>query len=725
VRTGWTWPARLAAGLGAGVVIAASGTFAAPGAMPGASAVARPASAHLASAAAAQAASSPAVTVAVLGVTPSTPAVTSEAQPLTITVRLTNTTAAPLYDARLDAVREAPVTRPGVIFDLIAHPAAVQPTTDLTPHLLDKPLAARASTTVTFSTTTSDQATAENICLCNRGIYPINLIVRAATAPGGDAAEVGFGQTFVPSFPQRPDPVQVSWVLPLIDRPHRATASDVFVDDQLAGSVSPGGRLDRVLRVIEQVVSAQPAIRLTVLVDPELIDELTTMSNGYQVAAPGRAAVPGGGGAAARAWLDRLRRIAVAVDVALTPPADPDVDALSAAGLDWSPAAGESPDAASTEILGPAAGTDIAWPAGGTLSAQGLAAVRRHGASTVILNAAPNAAASDPKSTAEAPDAVTSTAGLTAVLLDNQLQGLAARALSGASGALPELVAALAVRAAQDPERRHYVALAADRYVNPQPAAAVRTIITTSTASWSTPLSIRQAVATVAPVAQPIASGGASTGLPVSLTSSLVAQLSFVDSLRAALAPADADKLLHGFAAAAQRCESSAWRAEPAGGARCGAELQTLTDGWRHAVWIEPPASGGYTLASSDAPLYLTVVNELPVAVTVRVSLSPRGGIAGLRADPTPKTRLAAGQRLPLRVSVHVTRTGHFSALAQVSTPDGATLGEPVTVNVRSTALGTVGLVITVAAGVVLAAAMARRLLRRLRARRAMKSAAR
>ena len=94
---------------------------------------------------------------------------------------------------------------------------------------------------------------------------------------------------------------------PLIDRPHRLTDDTVFSDDSLATIVGPGGRLDRALTVVERTADTVP---LTLVVDPELLDELAVMATGkYTVdtGAPGTSPVPGTGQLAADTWLQRFR----------------------------------------------------------------------------------------------------------------------------------------------------------------------------------------------------------------------------------------------------------------------------------------------------------------------------------------------------------------------------------------------------------------------------------
>ena len=61
----------------------------------------------------------------------------------------------------------------------------------------------------------------------------------------------------------------------------------VFTDEQLAGEISPGGRLDRALQVAELVAGK---VRLTLVVDPDLLDSLAVMASPSRL--PGRSPAP-------------------------------------------------------------------------------------------------------------------------------------------------------------------------------------------------------------------------------------------------------------------------------------------------------------------------------------------------------------------------------------------------------------------------------------------------
>jgi len=186
-----------------------------------------------------------------------------------------------------------------------------------------------------------------------------------------------------------------------------------------------------------------------------------------------------------------------------------------------------------------------------------------------------------------------------------------------------------------------------------------------------------------------------------------------VESLRGALTN-DAAPLLTPFTRALWRAESSAWRTERGGGvfvARVGESVEGL----RGQVRIL--SAGTLTLASSTTPLRLTVANDLPAPVRVRLRLVGGSG-AGFSTSDVGVTTVGARRIEMIAVPTRVERSGTFTVRAFLLTPDGDPLGAPVQLRVHSTAYGRVAVAITGGALVVLLVAVAVRLARRLRARR-------
>jgi len=197
-----------------------------------------------------------------------------------------------------------------------------------------------------------------------------------------------------------------------------------------------------------------------------------------------------------------------------------------------------------------------------------------------------------------------------------------------------------------------------------------------------------------------------------------LAAATFADSFRSALSQADAVKMLGGIPSAVQRTVSSAWRDRRAEGVQTAAALTTIVASLQNGVQIAQPAVGTYTLASNSAPLFVTVVNSLAVPVTVRVSIETVNNIVGFSAETLQHETIPARQQVSLRMAVKVQRAGRFQVDATLATPDGTPLGQPVRLQVRSTALGGIGVTITLVATGILVVALIVRFVRRLRHRR-------
>jgi Family of unknown function (DUF6049) len=156
---------------------------------------------------------------------------------------------------------------------------------------------------------------------------------------------------------------------------------------------------------------------------------------------------------------------------------------------------------------------------------------------------------------------------------------------------------------------------------------------------------------------------------------------------------------------------STAWHGQPNQAVQTTAEETSRLDELRRSVRIVQPP-GPYTLAASDSPLLIIVRNELPVGVQVALSLSETAGLRigglGLQLVPAHSTR-------QLVIPAKVSRAGQFSVDARLSTPGGTPLGEPSTLQLRSTAFGTVTVALTASAGAALVLLVARGIVRRVR----------
>lgn len=688
------------------------------------------------------------ITMTVDRITPWTPTPTKN--PSVITVELTLVSNSDVPGVRIIGERGDPIQNQSALAGAIANQSP--PTSSGLPipaHPAVAPLDLKANTPtqVTFSTTTSTQDDGSSgICLCiAAAVYP--LFFSAHVTKSGVDQRLGVVATYLPAFYPAGfnvnlPPVRVSWLWPLLDRPHRLTSNTIFTDDDLATEVAPDGRLARALQVVQDVGDSIP---LTLLVDPELLDEIWVMANEPYQVRNGTQLAPGSGKDAATAWLAQLRDVLSGdpdIQVKLTPFADPNVQALTAAGRTWRT---DMPSTAMTQEVSDALGgraldATLAWPARGAISRDTLSALVKDGVSTVILN---STAVTPKLAKGAVPPGLarlrTGDIDIPAALTSSTLERYVASAVTrttnpsdGISSALPQLLAELAVRTAQEPDVQHAVLLTPPRYVDANVIAADEMIRETSNSTFARPIALRDAVSPDAALVPTGRSGLAA----VRPSADTVSNPTFDAATNAAIdLPAIRSMLdtkndlaarafVQSLPIAIQRAESSAWAdASQAGAADSYAgELSNTVDDVTNGVRIVPPSNGGtYTLASSGADLPITVDNELPYAVNIRISINTvPTRLPGFSVKDLGVRRVDSKQKLTLKIPTTIDGSGRIKIVAVLFPPNRAKpLGTAQDLTVRSGDYGVVGVVITIVAGVVLLLALLVRFARRMRSRRA------
>lgn len=655
------------------------------------------------------------VSVTLTSMTPRSPAPRPYDAKVTFSAIISNNSNTSYSDLAVGLERGAPLGQQRQLDQAIATPPptnSLLSSNDVDEH---RALPPHQSISVSYRTVVG----ADGMCLCNTGVYPYALVVRAVNDLSVGFQEVGRTQIFVPSFQEATQPVTVSWIWPLLDRPHRGLSDTVFNDDQLTSEVAAGGRLDRALTAAELTAGK---VRMLLMVDPDLLDSLTVMASpaGYQYR-HGNTILKGTGGLAAAAWLARFKAIEPFEDVVLTAYADPDINAVTRAGMSWSTALDPQVQSRLAPTLSNFS-SDVIWPAGGVLTSRGLDAAVGGGSAAAVLSdaALPGQNKTQPRPNALSP--LPSAAGRArALVTDTAIERTVNQILK--LGAIPAqaqqtLLAQLAIRAVQDESSSHYVVITPDRYVDTSPQVAAQTILVTVDTPWSKAISVRTALSTVTPVDRgPLNTPAADPSLTLreSDMTNLARVQTEVSSLREALNSAAAADLLGGFAAGIQRAQSSAWQRHLAGGAAATAELNVSISRDLNSIYLVKPSTGTYSLSSASAPVVLTVQNDLNRDVSVRVSVTPANGVIGFHAPPIDVQVIPARNRKTISIPTHVERLGKFQVRATLTTPDGRALGNPIQLNLRATAIGGITKTITIVAAVVLIIALLRRLVRRIR----------
>ncbi|GAA3430421.1 DUF6049 family protein [Kutzneria kofuensis] len=556
------------------------------------------------------------------------------------------------------------------------------------------------------------------------GVYPLMVNVNGVPDFGG-LAKVGQATTVLPvlalpggdTLAKPPTPAKATVLWPLSDRPRLINADTngnaVLTDDDLAGELAAGGRLDGLLGAYETApVGLTQAICLAI--DPDLVATVQAMSAGYHVQVPG-GTVAGKGQAAAHAWLDRLKQDVPGRCVFALPGADTDLNALARAGatslVQYALAGNELHD-----VLGVAPLTGMAWPIDGQLDPKTLAAFTDNSQKTLdsdllkgakvssVLLSAATVPGSDPTQLGDkGPRVIRIDDLVTAALPTGPAAALSALVMHAGSTA-PIVIAPPHQWAASEADAVSLLngvqTLADQQYLAPAGLATL--------ASGPTP------TAKVAP-------GYSAQGAELSAVAAQnVAEATthawdLYDSLeQETTSKVTPEQVMSPTFDALLRAGSGAWRGNDAGAAAALSVPSGMLGAMEGQVGIQQPYSP-ITLASEDSPLPVRVFNNLPVRVKVEVRLQ---SLSGVNAEPSYQW-ISAGLPRDVLINSTVARSGRFTVTVSLTTTSGRTaLGGPARIELASTAFGTVNLVITGVAAAALFGLSGRRIYRRITASR-------
>lgn len=559
-------------------------------------------------------------------------------------------------------------------------------------------------------------------------------------------------------------PVALTMFWPLADRPRLAagapggTTPVRLIDDDLATSLAPGGRLDTMLSAVDFATNPEvdPGGEVTralcLAVDPDLLVTVNAMTNGYVVndaadAGPGTPTHPGTGQEAAVGWLNRLEALAQRMCVAPTTYAQADLDALHrVADPGLSAVATNGAGAIVNQILGVTVTRGASLIGDGPMTEAAITLLSSQGP-TVAIGAAdlmgPGVSDGGAPETAETAP-VRYTPNVVAAPFDPAVGA----ALAGL-GATPESPSYLdpsldnALKQDSDTARRQD-ALGALLWRSLQPETTPRTQILMPPLMWNlappdaqavltaVATTIRAGLAVPRPLTAVIDEANAVTE-PVPLPSGtlgnprgrfddgVVSGISGVTGrlwgLTAALTTDErTGQTGNQYTAPLREDLLRALSLSVPPDARNGLAQQRLTTVGRtvedlfNAVTIVNPG-GSYTLATERSPLPLALRNDLPVPIRVRLDIEAP---PGMTVTDMGEIVLPPGF-LPLKVPVEVHFTQRVAVDVALRTADGLPLGEPVRLSLHSNAYGKVLFFITLSAGAVLVALVGRRLWHRFR----------
>jgi hypothetical protein len=575
-----------------------------------------------------------------------------------------------------------------------------------------------------------------------------------ATDPLSDAGGI------VPPDTSRPTRVTMLW--PLADQPRLVagapggTTPVRLTDDDLASSLSGGGRLDTLLSAVDFATSpavdpgGQVRSATCLVVDPDLLVTVNAMTTGYAVndtpnAGPNSPTHPGIGQDAAVAWLGRLKTLAQRMCVASSVYAQADLTALEKVGdAGLATAATQAAPDVVDQILGIQSARGATIVGDGPVTEPALRLLSAQGPTVAIAAAqyAPGDAAGD-----AAPDVDLNATRYTPQVVVAPFDPAVGAALAGAGGApsspsyldptmdVPlghdsavarrqDAVASLLWRGLRTEGMPRAQILMPPLVWNlaPDDAAAIFTALATSIQSGLSvprPLTavIEESGAARPAPDQALPGNSPNTHFDDGVTTSVGAVTGRLWGLTAALTD-DPRTGLTGTQYTAPLREDmlrALSQSEPAAvrnglAAQRVATVNSTVNDLFGAVGIVNPGDS-YTLATEHSPLPLALRNDLPVTIRVRLVVAAP---AGMTVGDMGEIVLPPGY-LPLRVPIEVRFTQRVAFDVSLRTADGLPLGDPVRLSVHSNAYGKVLFFITLSAGAVLVLLAGRRLWHRFR----------
>ena len=552
---------------------------------------------------------------------------------------------------------------------------------------------------------------------------------------------------------------------PLGDRPRLAagapggTTPVRLIDDDLATSLSTGGRLDALLSAVDFATSqpvdpgGQVRSAVCLAVDPDLLVTVNAMTGGYVVndgpdMGPSTPTHPGTGQDAAVNWLNRLKSLAQRMCVAPANYAQADLDALRRVGdpglssiatngagdivdqilgvtsTRGATLVGDGPLTAGAVQLLAAQGPTVAVAAA-TLTSQDAANGGPAAVDVTPVRYTPEVVAAPFDPTVGAAMAGVGTDPWTPSYLDPALD-IPVKHDSAVARRQDALGSLLWRGLAPNAEPRTQILMPPmDWSVQADDAAAIlSTVATTIRAGLAAPRPLSAVIAESAAVpmqdTRPLPEGTPANSrarFDDSVTSGIAGTTGRLWGLTAALTT-DERTGLNGTQYTAPlredmlRALSQSVPPEARNGLaqqRLATTTGTVNDLFNAVTIVNP--GGSYTLATEHSPLPLALRNDLPVPIRVRLQVDAP---PGMTVTDMGEIVLPPGY-LPLQVPIEVHFTQRVAVDVALRTADGLPLGEPVRLSVHSNAYGQVLFFITLSVGAVLVLLAGRRLWHRFR----------
>ncbi|MFV0134862.1 DUF6049 family protein [Streptomyces sp. HMX87] len=548
------------------------------------------------------------------------------------------------------------------------------------------------------------------------GVYQFTVALSGQTSARPWEQVLGVERTFLPWRPDDADTkTKTTFLWPLISTAHTTaeTGSNeqqtpVFLNDDLAKEISPGGRLN-------QMVALGKDLDITWVIDPDLLASVDAMTENYAIRGEDGETTPGKHQAVAKQWLADLQDSVSGDEVVALPYADPDLASLAHNGTAVTGSLSQLKDATDVaaltveSILHVKPTTDFAWPVEGAVDPSIVKVATSAGADKVIAR---SDRLEDTGLTYTPSAARPIGGGTTAVVADARLSTAFEGDLTQASTSTLAVQRFLAQSLTVDLQtgKDRSIVVAPQRMPSGSEARAMAEALRTlQRSTWSQSQDLTEAAAaepdpaatTRVPGASSYPGGLRKQELPREAFQDMAQTQVKLDKFKVILS--ERDRVVTPFGLAMNREMSTSWRgrAEQAEAFRTG--VKDYLDGLARQVRLIDKSET--KLSGRSATIPVTVQNNLVQGVDHLVlrltSTNPtRLKIGGEAYQEQPVT-VSGGHSRSVKFTTSANANGRATVVAQLYTPDGRTYGAPVTFDVKVTEI-TATVMLVIGGGVLL-----------------------
>ncbi|MEU3732215.1 DUF6049 family protein [Streptomyces sp. NPDC033538] len=556
----------------------------------------------------------------------------------------------------------------------------------------------------------------DDLDLGGDGVYEFAVSLSGETSAQPWEQILGIQRTFLPWQPDGADPrTKTTALWPLVSTTHMAAETGpndeqtpVFLNDDLAKEISPGGRLN-------QMVTLGKDLDVTWVVDPDLLASVDAMTGSYSVR-DGEKTVAGTHQAVAKQWLAELQDAVADEEVVALPYADPDLASLAHNGTDVTGSLNQLKSA--TDVVDDTVGpilhvkpsTDFAWPVDGAVDRSIVKVATSAGADKVIARSDSLKETSGLPYTPSAARPIGG--GTTAVVADARMSRAFEGDLTKASASTLAVQRFLAQSLALNLQtgKQRSVVIAPQRMPSGSQARAMAEALRAlQDGTWSETQKLAAAAAakpdpdatTKVPAASSYPAALRRKELPRSAFLQIARTQDTLDNFKVVLS--DPSRVATPFGRALNREMSASWRgrADEAESYRTG--VKSYLDGLTGRVKLIEKSET--KLSGRSATIPVTVQNNLvqdvgPLVLRLTSTNPTRLEIDGADYEEQPIS-VSGGHSQSVKFTTSANANGRATVIAQLYTMDGRKYGEPVTFDVKVTEI-TATVMLVIGGGVLL-----------------------